>query len=118
MPARLQETAAIVPAAVHVRLKRETNLSAMTQELAGLRFSIILLARWEAARSVDETTLADLREELAQLRLQYFKTIDELAMAFGVQQAMETRQSVERSVIVPKNLAPPLKWLEPAQLYF
>ncbi|HTW60541.1 MAG TPA: hypothetical protein VMD55_01965 [Terracidiphilus sp.] len=112
------ETAAIVPAAVFVRLKRETNLAAVTQELAGLRFSIILLARWEASRSVDPASMAELRKELAQLRALYFDKIDALAMSFGVQQAMETQRSVERSVVVPKGMVPPLRELRQEQLYF
>jgi hypothetical protein len=112
------ETAAIVPAAVYVRLKRESNLAAVTQELAGLRFSIILLARWEAARSVDACILAELRQELTELRALYFDKIDSLAMGFGVQQAMETQRSVERSVTVPKGMMPPLRFEEFEQLYF
>jgi hypothetical protein len=118
MPASRQETAAIVPASVHVRLKRETNLAAMTEELAGLRFSIILLARWEAAHCMDEANLDELRDELALLRSRYHKKVDELAMTFGVQQAMDTKQTVERSVAVPRNMMPPLRWQEPEQLYF
>ncbi len=119
MPAPPVETAAIVPAAVFVRLKRETNLAAMTQELAGLRFSIILLARWEASRSVEAANLAELRRELDELRALYFDKIDALAMSFGVQQAMETRASVERSVVVPRGMTPPhVRQQEQEQLYF
>jgi hypothetical protein len=112
------ETAAIVPAAVYARLKRETSLAAVTQELAGLRFSIILLARWEAARSVDAASMAELRKELAELRALYFDKIDALAMTFGVRQAMETKASVERSVVVPKGMVPPIALEEREQLYF
>jgi hypothetical protein len=120
VPAPPTEVAAIVlPASVFVRLKRETNLAAMTQELAGLRFSIILLARWEASRSVDASGLADLRRELNELRALYFDKIDTLAMSFGVQQAMETKASVERSVVVPRGMTPTnLRPQEQEQLYF
>ncbi len=112
------ETAAIMPAAVYVRLKRETNLAAVTQELAGLRFSIILLARWEAARSVDAASMVELRRELARMRTLYFDKIDTLAMSFGVQQAMETKASVERSVMVPRGMMPPIAEKQQEQLYF
>jgi hypothetical protein len=103
---------------VYVRLKRETHLSAMTQELASLRFSILLLARWERSRSVDQESLAELRDELDDLRKLYFEKIDELAMTFGVQQAIETRASVEHAVTVPKAMMPPLRKKEQEQLYF
>jgi hypothetical protein len=118
MSAPAQDMAAIVPAAVYARLRRESNLAAMTQELAGLRFSILLLARWEASRKVDAASLKEMRRELAELRALYFEKIDELAMTFGVQQAMETQRSVERSVVVPRGMVPPLAEREREQLYF
>jgi hypothetical protein len=107
----------IVPAAVHPHFKREPSLTAMTQELAGLRFSIHLLSRWERSRNVDPENLKALRRELAELRALYFAKIDDLAMAFGVAQAMKTKQSVERSVIVPGSMAPHSKG-QPEQLPF
>jgi hypothetical protein len=110
--------APIVPASVYIRLKHETNLAAMTQELASLRFSIILLARWEASRSVDQQNLAELREELAHLRELYLEKIDDIAMTFGVQQAIDAKENVECSVAVPKNMMPPMKKQEQEQLYF
>jgi hypothetical protein len=100
------KTAALVPASVHVRLKRETSLAAMTQELASLRFSILVLARWEATHCVDGASMAELRRELVELRTLYEDKIDTLAMTFGVQQAMATKAAVERSVAVPKGTAP------------
>jgi hypothetical protein len=118
MPTSAPETVALVPASVHVRLKRETNLAAMTEELAGLRFSIILLARWEAACNMDPQSLAALRRELAELRRLYMDKIDALAMTFGVQQAMETKTTVERTVVVPKSMSPSLREQQQEQLYF
>ena len=109
---------AIVPAAVHIRLKREANVAAMTQELAGLRFSILLLARWESGRAMDAASLKGLRKELAELRTLYEDKVDSLAMSFGVQQAMETQRRVERSVQVPRGMMPPLRHQEQEQLYF
>lgn len=110
--------APIVPASLYIRLKHETNLAAMTQELASLRFSIILLARWQASHVVDQENLSELRDELAHLRELYCEKIDDIAMTFGVQQAIETKENVERKVTVPKNMMPPMKKQEQEQLYF
>jgi hypothetical protein len=118
MSAPAQDMAAIVPAAVYARLRRESNLAAMTQELTGLRFSIILLKRWETSRKVDAVSLKELRRELAELRALYLEKIDDLAMTFGVQQAMDTQRNVERSVVVPRGMMPPLAEQEREQLYF
>jgi hypothetical protein len=118
VPTSVLNTAPIVPASVYVRLKHEINLAALTQELASLRFSILLLARWEASRSLDQDNLLELRAELKDLRALYFETIDEMAMTFGVQQAMDTKARVERTVIVPKGMMPPMKGKTQEQLYF
>jgi hypothetical protein len=118
MSTSVLDAAPIVPASVYIRLKHETNVAAMTQELASLRFSIILLARWEASRSVDLDNLAELRTELAHLRALYFDKIDEMAMIFGIKQALATKESVERTVTVPKDMMPPMKKKEQEQLYF
>jgi hypothetical protein len=112
------DTAALVPAAVFARLKRETNLAAITQELSGLRFSIILLARWEAARTLTAANMAELRRELKEMRRLYNEKIDAMAMTFGVQQAMETQATVERSIMVPRSMDPPSGRQEQEQLYY
>lgn len=108
--------APIMPACVYVRLKHETNLAAMTQEVASLRFSIVLLARLDESRTVAKRDLAELRTELADLRKLYFDKIDEIAMTFGVQQAMDTKAEVERSVFVPEGIVPQLHSHESEQL--
>ncbi|MGA7341183.1 MAG: hypothetical protein WBE72_19820 [Terracidiphilus sp.] len=118
MSASVLNSALIVPASVHVRLKHETGLAAMTEELAGLRFSILLLARSEGSRDLDAENRAGLRDELAQLRALYFETIDEVAMSFGVQQAMDAKKEVERNVAVPRDMMPPMKARASEQLYF
>ena len=38
----------------------------------------------------------------ATLRRQYSEKIDEIAMKFGIQNAMDTKEEVERSVFVPR----------------
>ncbi len=118
MATAVLDTAALIPASIHVRLKRESNLEAFYQELGGLRFAIVLLARWERSENLDECTRAELREELVHLRALYLDTLDELAMSFGVQQAMDAKAEVERTVEVPRGMMPPMMVCEDQQLYF
>ncbi len=81
-----------------------------TEELAALRFSIILTARWAASDNETPERRAELSDELALLRRHYGDKIDEIAMTFGVQQAIETQNHVERAVIMPRDAKPiPMK---------
>ena len=95
------------------RYIRETSIELLdyeTEELAALRFSIILTARWAASDSETPGRRAELRDELALLRKHYGDKIDEIAMTFGVKQAMERQNQVERTVVVPRDLKPiPMK---------
>ena len=118
MATAVLEPAALIPASIHMRLKRESNLEAFYQELAGLRFAIVLLARWEGSDNLETENRAELRDELVRLRAIYLDTIDELAMTFGVQQAMDAKEEVERTVEVPRGMMPPTMVCEDEQLYF
>jgi hypothetical protein len=95
------------------RYIRETSIELLdyeTEELAALRFSIILTARWAASEDEPPERRAELREELELLRQHYGDKVDEIAMTFGVQRAIETQNQVERTVIVPRNVKPiPIK---------
>lgn len=84
-------------------------LATGTEELAELRYLIILLARWESADSVDEERRARFRSDLTSLHRQYFAKIDEIAMNCGVQQAMDAQRMVERTVTVPRNASPSIE---------
>ena len=64
---------------------------------------VILTARWESFDSLDPQRRAQFRSDLDQLRLQYSQKIDEIAMTIGIQQAMEAKEHVERSVTVPRG---------------
>ena len=89
------------------RYIRETSIELLdyeTEELAALRFSIILTARWADSDTETPERRAELRDELALLRQHYGDKIDEIAMTFGVQQAMKTQNQVERTVVVPRDL--------------
>jgi hypothetical protein len=104
------DLATIGPASRYIRETRIEMLEYESEELAALRFSIILTARWAASDDEVPGRRAELRGELAQLRKHYGDKIDDIAMTFGVQQAMQTADEVERSVVVPLELKPiPIK---------
>jgi hypothetical protein len=100
------DTAAIGPASRYILESRDELLAYETEELAALRLSIILTARWEASGDDDPERRAELRDELALLRKHYGNKVDEIAMTFGIQQAMKTKEEVERTVIVPREIEP------------
>ena len=104
------DLAANSPASRYIRETSIELLDYETEELAALRFSIILTARWAASEDEAPERRAELRDELELLRKHYGDKVDEIAMTFGVQQAMETQNQVERTVIVPHDLKPlPMK---------
>ncbi len=95
---------AIGPTSLHVLETREALLAYDTEELSTLRFSIILTARWVDSDSETPEHRAELRADLAQLRKHYSDKIDEIAMTFGVDQAMKAKEEVERTVVVPRDM--------------
>ena len=98
------------PASRFVRESRAALLEYDTEELASLRFSIILTARWESSDREEPDRRAELRADLKLLRRHYEDKIDEMAMTFGVAQAMKAKEEVERTVVVPCDLKPlPIK---------
>lgn len=94
------------PASRYIRETREAMLVYETEELAALRFSIILTARWEASEEESPEQRAELRADLKLLRRHYDDKIDEIAMTFGVKEAMKTKDHVERTVAVPHEMKP------------
>ena len=94
------------PASRYIRETREAMLVYETEELAALRFSIILTARWEASEEESPEQRAELRADLELLRRHYGDKIDEIAMTFGVKEAMKTKDDVERTVVVPQDMKP------------
>ncbi len=100
------DLANIGPASRYIRETRIELLDYETEELAALRFSIILTARWAASGDEPPERRAELRDELELLRQHYGDKIDEIAMTFGIQQAMETQDEVERTVVVPRDVEP------------
>jgi len=104
MSAYLLGVASIYPGLLNAREQQGNRLAASTQELAGLRFSIILTARWVASASEEIERRNELRTELEELRRRYSEKIDEIAMTFGVQNAIDAKENVERTVTVPSGL--------------
>jgi len=94
----------VSPTFLQVQGSRENQLATKTSELAGLRFSIILTARWESEVERDLERKDELRVELDELRYQYSEKIDEIAMHFGVQSAMDAKEEVERTIAIPLDM--------------
>jgi len=89
------------PATRFIEEKQEQLLAAAAEELAALRFSIVLTARWEADRDEDPQRRKELRAELETLRACYFDKIDQIAMSLGVDIAMKVKEEVEQRVTHP-----------------
>jgi hypothetical protein len=89
------------PATRFVQEQREQLFASEMEELAGLRFSIIITAKWEASGEEDQQRREELRLELEDLRGRYLDKIDRIAMTFGVSRAMQAKEEVERNVTMP-----------------
>jgi len=98
------DSPSVLSPACRARKKQPDDLSAWSEELSGLWLAILLTARWEAQETESQERREDLQAELDQLRLQYYGGIDEIAMAFGIPQAMAMLQTVERNVRLPKEI--------------
>jgi hypothetical protein len=112
MSTHLLDAVSIGPASRYVHEKQKISLAANTDELAGLRFSIILTAKWEASAVADPERRDELRSELAGLRRNYSQKIDEIAMTFGIRHAMKAKEEVERKVAIPLRMKPPMTQAE------
>ena len=97
------------PATRYAFHHQQAGLSGAVEQLAGLRFSILLSAKWLGTGVLTGHARTELQDELRQLRLQYSNKIDEIAINYGVQAAMVAVDGVEREVGVPKIMAPPLQ---------
>jgi hypothetical protein len=98
------ESPFVLSATRHARERDQKQLSQRSEELSGLRLAILLTARWEAQETESDERREDLQAELDQLRQQYYRVIDEIAMTYGVSQAMAMLQCVERNVRLPKEV--------------
>jgi len=108
MSTHLLDAASMGPGSRYIHEDRKRTLSLRTEELAALRFSILLTARWEGAAEEDKARRDELRAELECLRHQYSEKIDEIAMTLGVQSAMNAQDEVQRNVEIPLDMKPPV----------
>jgi hypothetical protein len=89
------------PATRFIEEKQEQLLAADAEELAALRFSIVLTAKWEGDRDEEPQRRNELHVELTSLRALYYDKIDRIAMAFGVSVALKVKDEVEQRVTLP-----------------
>ena len=97
------ENLSLSPGTSHTCERKEAPLAGAIDELIRLRFSILLTARWAEGETEDPERCRDLRVELVELRKLYFDGIDEIAMKFSVQQAIDAEEEVERDVVLPRD---------------
>lgn len=83
----------------------KSELETSIDELASLRFSIILTARFADSPTQTRERREELHARLASLRRQYSEKIDEIAMTLSVQAAMDAKEEVERTVAVPRGVS-------------
>lgn len=83
----------------------KSELETSIDELASLRFSIILTARFADSPTQTLERREELHDRLATLRRQYSDKIDEIAMTLSVQAAMDAKDEVERTVEVPRGVS-------------
>ena len=101
MSSHLLDAAPIGTASRYFQERQQNLLAESVEDLANLRFSIILTARWESSASEDLERRSELRSELVKLRRKYSLKIDHIAMSFGIQSAMFAKEEVERNTCVP-----------------
>ncbi|HUA99427.1 MAG TPA: hypothetical protein VMA34_13945 [Terracidiphilus sp.] len=100
------ESAAPVFAAPTSADMRSISLNVAEEELARLRFAVLLTARWEATGGESPEQRKELLQELRDLRHIYGDKIDEIAMTYGVAEAMRAKEEVERTVTLPSETFP------------
>ena len=118
MSTHILDTASIKPTARSLDELESALLAAQTDELAGLRFSLLLTGKWEASDTLPAERRAELREELSNLRSLYLDQIDEIAMTFGVQTAIDVKEEIECTVAIPDDMRPSEMPLDQEELYF
>ena len=85
---------------------RSISFQIAEEELGRLRFAVLLTARWEATGGESPEQRKELLQELRELRRLYGDKIDEIAMIYGVAEAMHAKEEIERTVTLPPEPAP------------
>jgi len=104
MPNQVLEAVATAPASQRTHEQAEPHLAVVTGELATLRFSVILTAKWVSSEVESAERSTELRNELVELRRLYDDKIDQIAMTFGVQRAIKAKEEVERTVTLSRGI--------------
>jgi hypothetical protein len=86
------------------------------EELAHLRYSVVLTASWEVFGDDDVLRRRELHEDLERLHALYFDKIDRIAMTFGVPEAMHAKEEVERRITVPHSIRPAVCSVEEGEM--
>ena len=94
------------PTSGYIKENRQAMLEYEVAELAALRFSIMLTARWESCHDQDTEQRAELRTDLSLLRRYYGNKLDDIAITFGVNEAIKAKDDIERTVMVPHDMIP------------
>ncbi len=118
MPVSISDAISTCPASRSEREKEETPLAAIINDLAVLRFSIVVTAKWEVAESEDAERRTELRTELSNLRHLYFEKLDQIAMTFGVGPAMKAKEDVEGKFKTSREIKLDVMPRDAGQLYF
>ena len=87
----------------------EAHLAGDMHELSNLRYAILLRAGWVAAGGLEEHYRNELLIDLQQLRWLYMDKVDVMAMTFGTALALKAKEEVERQVVVPEGIKPPVQ---------
>jgi hypothetical protein len=118
MPTSTHNHLSIVPVPRFACKRENATLPALIEDLTRLRFSVLLTGKWAMSSEETPECRAEMRSELAGLRFLYSEKIDEIAMRFGVPEAMHTQEEVERNVTVPENMEKPSGPIDGEGLYF
>lgn len=100
---------------LHEKQKKKA-LGVKREELRGIRISVVLTEQWEASDTLLDSRRVELCTELSHLRSEYLDKLDEIAMAFGVQTAIESKEEVERTVVIHTGTTHSMIPIEPEQL--
>lgn len=92
--------------------RTENSLAARIDELASLRFSLMLAARYADSENQKVGHRDELRARLKVLRRQYSEKIDEIAIGLSATDTMRVLEQVEQNVVIPRGIQLSIESLE------
>ena len=117
MSARTSNFNSLSSVADYMGDQQKDLFAAGAEELASIRLSILLTEEWAALETITAQRYSELRNELDTLRSSYHGKVDELAMTFGVQKAIEAKEEVERDVELPDDMSPSAMPIDSERLF-